>query len=585
MKHVWSIALLVGATLAATPAVAQPHERLVVLVPTGDQQEGLPVMQRLADPAAHLSVLERGYSGRLLRLYAAVQHYLQQTEGRAPEPAYLALTSETGGFPRVGLRIDDVAKPTAGWVDLRAGGAISGRFGAMDQIFPHELWHVIHLQLVGQPGRGRSRQVHALGVRTDPATAFAEGLAEHAQVMAIDDPDAATDTAALPHRPDLRAHAERELERYAQQMQRRIWPIAPQQLRFLVWFSATEQAQRYFHVRENRLGREPRLPPAMLDDDDLYRAWLISSVVPAPVDSPPRSSGVQWSIDGPVAHFFWRLATDNTLANRPPSADLASLFGLDAASLSPLEGVYLRLFRVLHLDKPSTTAALVEAWQRRFPEHAADLRQIASAALLGQAVPSAAEVWVDGALLTLGTSLFDQFRGVPQMHNFDANAATELDWLSVPGVDRTKARALLDGVPYASVDDLVRRSGIPREVLVQEQSGPRIGPEVLSLRAVAMPYLWRILGLWVTSAALAIVALGLSGSPWGWSVVRGVTGSALTLVSGLTLTASPWVFLLVPAVVCGLPGWLLRGVRGRGWSPHAIMHWLLAALPALALLQ
>lgn len=575
--------LAVLGVLAATPVKAQPAERLIVVVPTGARQNGLPVMTRLAEASRHRSVLERGYSGRLLRLYAAVQHYLATTDGRVPEPAYLALTAETGGFPRTGLVVDGVAKPAAGWVDLRADGALSGRFGAMDQIFPHELWHVMHLQLVGQPDRGHSRQIHALGVRTDPVTAFAEGLAEHAQVLAVDDPDAPPETAVLPQQLDLRSRAERELSAYAAQMQRHVWPHAPQQLRFLVWFSATEQVQRYFHVKENRFGREPRIPPDLLAAADLYPAWLLASIVPAPVDASPRPGGVAWSIDGPVAHFFWRLATDDVLAARAVAPELVSLFGLEHEALTPLDGVYVRLFRLLHLDKPATTAALVEAWQRRFPDDAADITRIASTALLGQPPPAADEVWVDGALLVTGTSLFDQFRGVPQLHNFDANAATELDWLSVPGVDRTKARALLAAAPYASLDDLVRRSGIPASVLRQHGASTPVGAESLSLTAVVMPYLWRLLGLWCAAAVGASLMQRLPQESWRWSVVRGAVASAITLVAGLALTAAPWLFLVMPAVCCGVPGWLVCGLRGRGWAPRTVGLWLLAAIPAFSL--
>ena len=582
MRRAVMAALLCVSGLAG-PAAAQTSEPLVVLVPTGTRQDGLPVMTRLADPSTHLAVLGRGYSGELLRLYAAVQRYLHQVEGRTPEPAYLALTSENGGFPRTGLVIDGVAKPTAGWVDLQATGTLSGRFGAMDQIFPHELWHVIHLQLVGQPYRGRSRQVHALGVRTDPSMAFAEGMAEHAQVLAIDHPDAPPDTAALPNQADRRARAETALSRYERDLQRRFWPMAPQQLRFLLWFSATEQVQRYFHVKDNRFGRTPQVPVALLDARDLHTAWLLSSVLPPPVDAPPRPGAVQWSIDGPVAHFFWRLATDEALLARPPSPELVTLFGLDPTAVSPRDGVYLRLFRVLHLDKPSTTAELVEAWQRRFPDEAGDVRRIAQAALLGQAIPSAPEVWVDGAALTLGTSLFDQYRGVPRMHNFDANAASELDWLAVPGVDRTKAHALLDGAPYASLQDLVRRSGIPAEVLVRPEAEASPGAEGLSLTNVITPYLWRLFAFTVLAACFAVALQRVFGEPWRWSIARGFFASLLTLTSGLVLTAAPWMFLAIPVVCCGVPGWLIRGLRGRGWTPRTVGIWLLAAIPAFVL--
>ncbi len=67
----------------------------------------------------------------------------------------------------------------------------------MDQIFPHELMHIIVRQLAGEPRVSGGNQVHAVGVRTDPVVAFNEGFAEHVQVLAVDDPAAAAETGAL----------------------------------------------------------------------------------------------------------------------------------------------------------------------------------------------------------------------------------------------------------------------------------------------------------------------------------------------------------------------------------------------------
>ncbi len=66
--------------------------------------------------------------------------------------------------------------------------------------------------------------------------------------------------------------------------------------------------------------------------------------------------------------------------------------------------------------------------------------------------PDAPELWLLNDALMTGTSLFDQYRTLPRPHTFDVNAATVLDWMSVPGVTREQATALVNGTPYQTLD-------------------------------------------------------------------------------------------------------------------------------------
>src|SRR5512133_1737451 len=140
---------VVATTLGATSAFAQAPAAgfspplLRVLRDTGTTRDGQPVYEAHPDGARYVAALTRGFSGRLLRLYALEQHYLQATRGIEPEPAYLLLSTHMGGFPRFGFFLGTRDKRTAGYVDLTAAREIGGRFGSMDQIFPHELGHVI----------------------------------------------------------------------------------------------------------------------------------------------------------------------------------------------------------------------------------------------------------------------------------------------------------------------------------------------------------------------------------------------------------------------------------------------------------
>ena len=122
---------LVCLLLVAVPAYGAPPPRLVVLAPTAASRHGLPVLER-RPPGDVGRVLAQGFSGRLLRLYAMEQEYLRRETGALPEPAYLLLSRQQGGFPRFGFALDGEEKPEAGYVDLHEGSSATGRFGAMD---------------------------------------------------------------------------------------------------------------------------------------------------------------------------------------------------------------------------------------------------------------------------------------------------------------------------------------------------------------------------------------------------------------------------------------------------------------------
>ena len=189
MRYLSATCLVVLATAQLSSAAlgqADTNEPplLVVLADTGVKRDGLAVLSHAPEGRRHLEVLERGFSGRLLRLYRWVQLRRFRRDRTPIEPAYLALTRNEGGFPRYGFYLDGAAKREVAYIDLHRSSQLSGCFGAMDQIFPHELMHVLVRQLAGEAPEGGANQTHAIGVRTDRPTAFNEGFAEAAQVLA-----------------------------------------------------------------------------------------------------------------------------------------------------------------------------------------------------------------------------------------------------------------------------------------------------------------------------------------------------------------------------------------------------------------
>lgn len=281
---------MVSWALWLVPPARAAESTLVILTETGQSRDGVPVLKLHTNPATVTEVLSRGFSRRLLHLYQYEQEYLRRASGSRPEPAYLLLSGNEGGFPRFGFYLDNQDKRQAGYVDLLKSKSLAGRFGSMDQFFPHELAHVIVRQLAGDAGSGGSNQMHAIGVRTDPRQAFQEGFAEHFQVMAIDDPDADPATKALASNAEFRTMAEGQVVRYRRELQAHWAPAGPLRMGFLVWFSGTEQVWRYFAVKANAYAHQIELPETLLAARDLYPAYLLQNVLPGDLSGPAKSA-------------------------------------------------------------------------------------------------------------------------------------------------------------------------------------------------------------------------------------------------------------------------------------------------------
>jgi len=493
---------------------------LVILKDTGEERQGLPVFTYHPEPQPLFSILKKGFSGRLLRVYAFCQKYLHNQGGAQPEPAYLLLSDNEGGFARRGFYLDDKEKRDVGYVDLHRESVISGRFGALDQIFPHELGHLLLTQLGCLPGRGGSNQVHAIGVRTDPWTAFNEGFAEHFQIMAIDDPDAERSTAALSSDIGLQTWAEETVQKYAVELLE--GPDSSLGLRktFLKWFGRAEQVLRYSAVKKNLFSREHHLVGALLDKGDQYAAYLVENIVPGKPGDAPKRPGVMRASEGVVAAFFhrWimacayglqgsRASTSRTCSasstcgpsgrcnlcgtssassmsstphvsnasNRSNGsgasatarlpASIQKMFGIESGILSSVEAAYLKICHVLHKYRPGDVSTLISGYLTEFPEEENLLNSVISDVTGAQGFSSEPEIWLANPEFEIGTSVFDQYRALPRIHTFDLNGASLVDLCTIEGVDGPLAKRIWELGPYQSVDELRKVPGLTSELM------------------------------------------------------------------------------------------------------------------------
>jgi hypothetical protein len=529
------------------------------------------------------------------------QTYLQRREGRQPEPAYVLLSPRQGGFGREGFFLGDVDKRHAGYVDVKHDWPVTGDFGALDQIVPHELFHVIRRQLAGSIVEGSTNQVHAVGVKTDRPTAFNEGFAEHFQTLAFEHPDADPGTAALAGDRDRYAAVQDRLQRYTREVSASVSLATRLRMGFVAWYSNDEDVLRYFAIKENAYAHEPAIPERVLRRSDSYEAYLLENILPGQPDGAAKSVARMVSTEGVVATLAYRWATDERLRGIHRDDAFYEPFGVDPSDVAPLENLYLKIFHVLYEHKPMGILELVEGYRVEFPDEAPYLDAVLEEVFLGQPAEAPPEIWLANEQLQTGTSLFDQFRGLPREHTFDLNAASIVDLVAVPGVDPDLAREVLQRGPYSSIDDLARVEGMTREridrfqdlstamdVLIAEAKEEDV-EAVVSVSSILMPILWRALTVLVIASVLGgflyhqIRRIGTEERPRFWrTAVNGFGAALLGLLAGWVAGIMGLASLLVVGVVFGLPAsaWCLKKTGRLSAGLQVMAAWVAAAVPA-----
>lgn len=569
---------------------------LVVLAETGTEREGFPVYLVDPDGAAVAEVLSRGLSGRLLRLYRDAQTYLHERQGGPVEPAYLLLSNNEGGFPRFGFFLGEDDKRHAGYVDLHRRSRLAGSLGALDQLFPHELAHVLVQQMAGAPRESPSGRVHGIGVQTDRVTAFQEGFAEHFQVLAVDDPAAEPETRALAENQAERAWLERRLTGYRRELVARWSPATRHRLGFLLWYGRAEQAMRYFAVKSNAFARHVGLPETLPP----CRTYQLENFLPGSAGAEPKSASAMVASEGVVAAFFHRWSTDARLQSSYREESFYAPFGRHRDGVDGLDNVYLKLFHVLFAQRPRDTVELVAAVRKEYPADELALDEVIHEVFLDQPWPPAPALWLLNPDFVVGTSLYDQFRAVPRPHRFDLNAASLAELMTVPGVDRALAEEVLAGGPYRRVAELERVSSMTPSLLERFSKMARASDErwtdatqveektVSLLRKILASYLWRFLAA-VFAAGLfgAFAYRAVSGAGWIRASIH-ATGAAfvgLTAVLLLVKTPGGSAALVVPVAVFGVPAAVMQLSRQRSWRQalRLLLAWCAASTPAAIL--
>lgn len=354
------------------PLLDAHHAVVVAVAPDG---KSYPVF--LAAPASPLLAevrqqLETSFAQQVLKLDRYARNLLiarRKSSGKAVEdalttPMYLLMSNEEGGFARFGFWLQDTDGKRRllmrAYVDLVVNER-GVRTGGFEEIFSHELGHLILKALTGGLPAGFSRNMHQSMSITDYPTAFDEGYAEHFQAVVRD----ATTNPYLGKTTNGSSGTDFET----------------------LWLSAADGQLRIDGVKRNLFIHRKPLPSAALDPQpDLYRLFVDDETSTAFLPTELKNGQQMMASEGVIATLFYRLVNDDTLRNsyRDPSF-YEPLTESPAPNprqvITPYENVNLKLFAAM-AQVPRWTAdqppilSILRMYGQLFPDEAKRVDQI-----------------------------------------------------------------------------------------------------------------------------------------------------------------------------------------------------------------
>jgi hypothetical protein len=505
-KHTATLGILIALTLCPFHKASAAQEGAIVpvgiLLPATDAQgriiqgtapdgKAYPVFRSPQDsPFIHhvREVLQNSFAQQALRLDRYARNLLLHEPGgggeqRLTEPMYLLLSGEEGGFARYGFWLEDQRGGRrlvlAGYVDLVVDEEDIAT-GNLEEIFSHELGHLILKSLLGDINSGPSRKMHQSMTVTDYSTAFDEGYAEHFQPLVRD----ANDNAYL-----------RELTKGATATDLN-----------LLWLSRLDQQMRTDGVKRNLFIHRKALPAAALQPDpDRYQLYLDSETSVGFLSDELKNAQEMMACEGVIATLFYRFVNDDRLRNQYREAGFYQPFLASGVSrdeikqaISPYENVNLKLFAAMRRVAAESARArqplmieLVKAYASLFPEEAESIYRVflqtthgvtasqdlasaferaavagrrgdieafrqrsgAAFSLLRATTDQIAhgklaldanlgpELWVSNPSFKIAPAIWERDRTLPLTINL--NSASEAELMTLPGVDLATARRMV----------------------------------------------------------------------------------------------------------------------------------------------
>lgn len=456
--------------------------------------------------------LEASFAQQVLRLDRYARNLVMARRQGNPaspdealtEPMYLLLSTEEGGFSRFGFWREDADGTRrlvlAGYVDLVVSEE-SAETGDFEEIFSHELGHLILKALTGGLPRGASRKMHQSMTVTDYATAFDEGFAEHFQPLVRD------------------ASTNAYLRRMTGGMEATDFES--------FWLSAADGQLRTDGVKRNLFIHRKSLPATALEaKPDLYRLFIEDETSTVYLPTELKNGQEMMASEGVIATLFYRMVNDQRLRmSYCEPAFYQPFVGKPVPApqqvIAPYENVNLKLFAAMEKLRDSAVTGppvirVVEQYARLFPDEAKRAYQLFLETTWGATASqpvavalqraSAAEhrgdiaafrqerpfpslnaltaevtggkraldanlgpeLWMVNVRFKIAPAVWETER--TESLTFNLNAASVAELMTVAGVDLPMARGIIAARDargfFRSVDEL-SAAGVPAELIVR----------------------------------------------------------------------------------------------------------------------
>ena len=442
--------------------------KVVLMQPTGDMIHGLPEMTLLADTTLSyqkvMAQIKNSFAGEFLDVYFLAQVYLKNKNKLEDiEPAYIALTSNQGGFAKFGFSLRDGDKdlllPNTAYVDITESQATSpaDKLMSFTQLYPHEMGHVLFRMLSREDSvnnNSNSVNMHFFSIVTDYATAFNEGFAEHVEnVSRKFEPSAKIKNGIYEDIENIG----KLMDPFRMGFKRDyVWPVrlGYYKASMLYWYQKFEDYKR--HVRA-------------FSGDIRYKNTVISLSNPEDAIT-YRNSGVELNresqrnyvqmlaTEGVVSAFLTNLSTGE-LPNHYLAPSFYRQFLLDSTVMTvppqelfdPVKNQFMKYIHVLHNDvvvNNSPNAQLIDfitGYMKSFPSEAPYVTELFEKVL---GVPYSGEVpppmWLLVKEHPHRLLVFDPFDAITvPLYTFDLNAGEIEDFLTLEGFSKVDAEKIV----------------------------------------------------------------------------------------------------------------------------------------------
>lgn len=584
--------LLQAALLLSHPVRGQ--DDFLLLRATGNRIDSLPEMVLVPDTAAVYQITRKAiansFMGEAIRLYHIAQRYLiNQGKLVTPEPAYLAITTNKGGFAKTGfvLRKEgrNVPKPNAHFVDLTEGNLLArmDRLQSISQLYPHELMHVMFKMLSSQKGRKNHSfnvNMHYFSVITDYNTAFNEGFAEYMENISRLHESNNTLRDGISRQVK---NSETFLKVHGQGFKRDIqWPLRLDYYKasMLVWYGQFEDYKRYVFARSDE---ETFVRPAT-GIKNLRDAIMLRNAGIENARLKKKNQVQCMASEGFVSTFLTHLA-ESELPGIYREPEFYKQFLEDTTVtpqpqkiFTPVENLFAKYFYVLHrhvsYEKSDRAQLLdfIEGYIHEFPDEAVTVLAVyknLTGTEFSNQMP--APLWFLVKDYNHPVLVLDAFGAMTvPVYTFDINMAEAEDLMTIPGVSSTIAATILDhrnanGL-FQSYEEVFALPGLTEEVrailrnhIIDKKYLDSLDEEDLSVTALIVTpvkhLLTKSLGYFLIIMAF-ILSLHPRGASWGNKVV----------------TVLKYFFLFLLFVVAGLASVIINGNTIGIFSAIALIY-------------